>query len=1016
MYRLYLFGFFHLTVDERASLPFRSDKTRALLAYLVLEGHSQPIHRQQLIHLFWPDSTERAAQQNLRSALHNLRQIFAPHAWLQADRLTVSFRASVTDFWCDASAFIQQAVQIEEMWRKGDEGALADPLRDCLTLYHGDFLMDLALSECPAFVLWREKTGRSFRRTWDNLHRIESDLLITPHNLPRQTTPFFGRESEIGMIRSRLLRPEFPIISLVGPGGVGKTRLAVAVAAESMKDFPDGVWFAPLEQTQLTDDQQPEKAQEQIALAIGRTIRLPFHDNASPTEQLCSHLQNKRVLLILDSFEHLIPQGGVNFVLTLLPSLSQATLLITSQQRLGLQAESTIWLQGLPVPPPAKNDLTASAAMYSSVQLFSERAERVSPRFALTGENAEDVADICRSVDGLPLGVELAAALAEERSPGQIAWAIRQTIDALTTRMPDVAPRHRALRGVFDYSWRLLPPPLARIFARCAVIPGSFASADAAVVAQAAPGELEALVERSLLRADSAGLYTVHPQLRRFAEAKLYEAGEWEETRTRFLHHYLGKVEQPSGLYWYGIPDHALSQLAQEWPNIRAAWLGAVEAGHLDLLDRTIRGLGFLQERLNFYLEGVALMEETQRQLETLEITDQQKVPDLLWSRVYGWRGFFLTRTGRHAQAIPLAEEATRRAEQAGDSLEVAGSLGVKAIALRLMGRHREAYAISQEALAISRKAALLMNEILAQIDMGQICWQMGNLSEAQTRLEEATQLTRQAGMRLLEGSAQIALATVYTQQGRYYRAKGILEPMVNLARLLGYVGFEGECRLRLMSLHLHLGRYAEAEQCCARLLEIAQDLGALSLSVYGLALRTRLLYAQGKWAEARQVGKEAVVRATEAGELYPLACATLYLGHVYQALGDVKAAEGVYRTGVELWRQRGVVEGTLEPLAGLASLADRAEETAQARAFVEQIVAALPDGYLYHPAMNEPMALYLTCCRILAEEQPEQAARLRTIALTRLQEEAAEIPDEAARRHFLTAIPAHREVEIGDR
>jgi DNA-binding SARP family transcriptional activator len=341
-----------------------------------------------------------------------------------------------------------------------------------------------------------------------------SALLRHQHNLPSETTPFFGRERELAWLRGMLQDPVNRLVTVTGPGGVGKTRVVLA-AVRAASGYEQGVCFVPL----------AERRAGMLAPALADALGLALQQSG----QLIKYLRDKQMLLVLDSMEHLLAEAGL--IGDLLRGAPRTTILISSREPLGFQAEYVLRLEGLPTCPVA-DDSTALSS--SSVQLFAERAQRSAPCFTLGAHNLADVVRTCELVEGLPLAIELAAAWAKRLAASEIAAAIARDPDFLTTALRDVPARHRSMREVFEDSWRLLSAIEQRTLVQVAEFGSIFSHAMALASTAVASPVLDALVDKSLLRRAEYGWYQHRVLLRPFALEKLGipELRSMAETRT----------------------------------------------------------------------------------------------------------------------------------------------------------------------------------------------------------------------------------------------------------------------------------------------------------------------------------------------------------------------------------------------------------------------------------------------------------------------------------------------------
>ncbi len=397
--------------------------------------------------------------------------------------------------------------------------------------------------------------------------------MATDH-LPPQTTPFIGRDEELAEISALLADPACRLLTLVGPGGIGKTRLAIQAAAQLSVSFTDGVYFVALQPLSLPDYLVP---------TLAEAVSLSFSGQQDPRQQLVSYLSAKRMLLVMDNFEHLME------AVDLLPAILQAApgikILVTSRVVLDLQEEWIRQVQGLKYP---EEELTRPIEAYSAAQLFTDRARRVRANFS-PGREVECIARICRLVQGMPLALELAASWLKTLACGEIATEIQRSLDFLATTRRNVPERHRNMRAVFEQSWSLLEAPEKEAFKRLAVFQGHFILQAARAVAGTDLLTLQALVDQSLLQMTPDGRYEIHELLKQYANERLGENPLDEEQAherhcnyyAEFLSHQEVRLTGPDQLA-------AATEIDAEIDNIRSAWRWAVEKAKADAIMQSL--------------------------------------------------------------------------------------------------------------------------------------------------------------------------------------------------------------------------------------------------------------------------------------------------------------------------------------------------------------------------------------------------------------------------------------------
>jgi predicted ATPase len=354
-----------------------------------------------------------------------------------------------------------------------------------------------------------------------------------------------------------IVQPDCHLLTIIGPGGVGKTQLALTVAAACDRAFLHGVCFVPL---------APLTTSEFIVPAIAHALNFSTSGPAEPKTQLLNYLHEKELLLVLDNLEHLL--SDISMLAEILRSTLRVKLLATSRERLNLQGEWVFELHSLPTPTLGQ---TEEIEKISAVQLFLNAAQRQRFGFTLTEQNREDVARICRLVDGMPLGLELAAAWTHVLSCQEIANEIEGSLDFLTVPARDRPERHRSLRAVFDHSWRLLGAEEQRALRQLSVFRGSFGREAAEQVAGATLPILSALTDKSLLHRTDAGRYDLHELIRQYSALKLNEAHEETDTRQRHFDYYLSLVESAAPHLTTAEWKPWLDRLEAEHDNLRTA-------------------------------------------------------------------------------------------------------------------------------------------------------------------------------------------------------------------------------------------------------------------------------------------------------------------------------------------------------------------------------------------------------------------------------------------------------------
>ncbi|MCI0521576.1 MAG: tetratricopeptide repeat protein, partial [Chloroflexi bacterium] len=494
--------------------------------------------------------------------------------------------------------------------------------RRLMTLYARSGQTSAALRQYDAYTrsLQQERGLRPGEETRLLRKRIAAGELQTAselgqaarraHNLPLQPTPFVGREMELAEIRRLLDDPDCRLLTLVGLGGSGKTRLALQAAAGWLDKMPDGVFFVPLASL---------SAAEFIVPAIVDALRLPLSQRGVEPQEVAgetggalqalflNYLRDKRLLLVLDNFEHLLEGAGL--VEAILNSAPGTRLLLTSRERLGLRGEWALEVSGLPYP--LADAALAAYQDYDAVQLFLQNARRSWLGFSPGQDDLAAVGRICRLVEGVPLGIELAATWIRALSPQEIAAEIENNLDFLHTTLRDVPPRHRSLRAVFAQSWALLSGDGRACFRKLAIFRGGFTRQAAGQVAGASLAALASLVDKSLLRRAPSGRYEMHELLRQFASERLNAVPrERDVLLERHSAHYLGLLQGLEADLKGKAQKAALETLRQEIENVRQAWRWAVEQAKFAHLHAAAMSMFLYFDIRSRFQEGAEMFSE----------------------------------------------------------------------------------------------------------------------------------------------------------------------------------------------------------------------------------------------------------------------------------------------------------------------------------------------------------------------------------------------------------------------
>ncbi len=650
----------------------------------------------------------------------------------------------------------------------------------------------------------------------------------TLHGVPSQFTRFVGRRHEMRQIVDALADPERRLVTLVGPGGIGKTRLAVEAAGQAAhltEDFPDGIYFTP-----LADVSSPNLLAPALAGALGVNL-----DEQQPVEQLLAFLRPKRLLLVLDNFEHLL--DGAAMLGAILRAAPEVQFLVTSQAPLELRAEWRIPVYGLDYPDPGQVDAAAFEAS-GAAQLFMQAARQAlgRPDYLPSDEERAAIARICQLCQGTPLAIELAAAWVRAFDCAAIAAELAQRLDLLATSLRDVPERHRSLRAAFDYAWRLLSPAEQRALAAISVFRGGFTRAAAKTVAGASLVELTGLLDRSLLARAGDQRFTTHPLVRQLSEDVLVEMGLAAALRAGHAAYFAAWLNGRAGAVQASpLQLQTLAEIEEEIENLIAAWRWAIAAaddqalaamldplftfwairsrfqeGELYLGEAalTVRRrqadaalLARLQARWAWFLFQGGQIDESRRLLAESAAALAAAGAPLEQSWTLAYLGALLRHQGEYGEAERVLAEALRLAEQADGDYHASVALNVLGQVYSWQGRAGEARAALARALALKRRIGDRWGMTFSLSYLGRVAQEEGNHGEAQKLLGESLLLSQEFGDRRGVAFALFNLGASAQAQGQPGHAAGLYRQSLQIYEDIGNRSDAGRVRLRLAEL-----------------------------------------------------------------------------------------------------------------------------------------------------------------------------------------------------------------------
>ncbi len=868
--------------------------------------------------------------------------------------------------------------------------------------------------------------------------RSRAEPAVAPQHvaplLPQPATPFLGREIERTELAEMLANPDCRLITLTGPSGIGKSRLALQVAEEQRGLFADGVAFVAL---------APVTHGDLVALSIADALHLPIApENA--TRLLLDQLRGKELLLVLDNFEHLLDCCGL--LSELLRAARNLKILVTSQERLFLREEWLYPLSGLTYPEFAAE--CGAPETYGALVLFQQRARQVRRQFSLDASTLPDIIRICQLVEGLPLGVELAAAAVGEQTCAEIAAALERTFDALQSPLRNSLARHRNLRAAFEHTWALMTAAQQQCFTALAVFAGSFDREAAFAVADATSALLGALVAKSLLTFDGTR-YLWHGATYQYALELLEAFPRGEEFRTRHCAFFSDRVRECAVLWDTAQVQEAIATLESDRPNFRAAWDWAVSRQQLSQLANMLEGLGRFYHLRGPVQEGLQLitaalnlpaLPQTDSTLEALLLAEQvylltvqQRFDEALESvtrlialgRHLGaplleGRGYFLKGQALQQQGkFDVAQQALEQGLECLTPLSMtdAGAARLTAGLLRELGNiatRRGVQDLAQErygsALALYRTLGDRWGESSVLNNLGNLAYDCGNYITAQGHLMAALTLYRESGNLPGEAKALNNLANVAADCQDYGTALRRYREALQIHQTLQNQLAQSAVLNNLGALYWGLGLYPEARKVYERALAMFRESNNLQAEGECLANFSLLELHAGNLQVALRLGHQAVDASQRSGDAPNLANASTYLGKTYTALGQFDAAEDWYQKARAIRSEVPHAGRVLELNAELAALTLRRGDPVKALMEIAPVLQALQTDDALEGA-EEPYHVYWVCYQILSANADPRAPVILAQARERLLNQTERIPEPELRRSFLENILTHRRI-----
>ena len=760
-----------------------------------------------------------------------------------------------------------------------------------------------------------------------------------PHNLPSPTTPFIGREKELAEITQLLQEePTRRLIVLLGPGGIGKTRLGLAVAEAALSAFADGVYFVPLAAL---------ISAEQIVTALADSLNIYYEANELK-QQLLGFLRDKEILLLLDNFEHVLP--GAEVVTEILEAAPRVKILVTSRERLGLSDEVVYSLSGLTFPEkealPLVDDV--DPLEYGAVALLLQRGRMLRSNLQLQPEELPHIVRICQMVQGMPLALILAVSWLELLSFAEIADEISRNLNFLESEARDLPQRQRSVRAVFNASWQMLDEPIQGALLQLSVFRGPFAREEAQGVADVSLHILLALAHKSWLQRVAGNLFQIHELLRQYAAEKLAaDTSLWRQAHNRHALYYARFLTFQATAMKGREQQEAFTAVGKAFDNIRAAWRWLTEQGQFETVVQQM--LPAIFRYCETRLRGWELLPLLNAALEALpaaadKVTQGDLRAVLLTAKGAFYRNNYPVRFESFGMVLPAREESIQEAWSLIDTPAAWNEPGFWSIVLaylygriinceqgiyrmqRLLAHLRQENQRWEEALALQHLVQLMM------LDLGD----ESEVTAATEYLTQASAIFENLGDARESGYTLRALGQLHRLQENFSQAIRHWDLAQQKLEAVGDWTVAAEINWQMGDAHLQQGSVAAALRHYRRMSEAYAQMGHWRYTTM-LSKESYETLRYGDPQQAKRTREEALVLAREAGDLFVEAWCTWEMGEIVRVTGDLSAARQWFERSRPLFEQFTDKTGVTFYYRGLGDLAYARGEYRQAQLYFQQ-------------------------------------------------------------------------------
>lgn len=740
-------------------------------------------------------------------------------------------------------------------------------------------------------IVFYEETRKN--KSKNSLLKQDSPQLT---NTPHGEAIIIGRELELDDVTNLLVDPACRLITLHGPGGIGKTSLAMEIARQQIGIFQDGVFFISL--TGAHSD-------EEFIASLIEAIAVPMMDTGNLISRLKDFLRNKCLLLVLDNFEHLlIEQEVIRLLSDIMQHASRVKFLVTSRERLNLKGEWVYPLKGMSYPDILNHFDPTSIDKFEALILFQQRARQVKPDFQWDAQSIASVVEICQLFEGLPLGIELAAADVWSQSCQVIAKKINNHWNSLNAIASDVSPRYRSLWANLEDSWTLLDDHLQRIFWRIGIFEDSFSIQAAEIISHASLHDLDRLVNQSIMQHDLHGRYKMHSVIRQFAREKMYASGNYAEVQNAFMDYFANYLQDRLKNVNTNHQKQSLNDIQVELINLKNTWLWILEDGQLEKIEIFLDPMYQFFNIRSRYQEGIDFLQPALNLVDQLQTETPLEQNEII-------KGKLLVRIGTLAHRIRENETARELIEKAAQIFKrFALDHELANCRTALAGVHLRAndFAKAEENARANLDFYQQFPDVVGQIKalntIGLVNLRRGYINEARQFLHQSVNLGRR-----LENSRPLIIPLNYLgdiacNEGKYSEAKELFEESLKIASDLEDLYQMAIVLNNLASVyHVELD-YPKASEMYAKSLAICRQIGDLDGEAIALANLGEVALVLGDYAAAISLSEQALKISREIGEEWSISICLNNLADAYCKNGQVEKALELIKEAIQIaWK-----------------------------------------------------------------------------------------------------------------